>query len=473
MSDQIEIQSVLAQLRARAQDGSAAAGLTLSNGEPVPNAPLPDAATLYYGSDICRDPFTSHRPFLGQIIVKVRSFAKELLLQILERQVRYNFANAKIVMGLRQNVLSVTNSHSEFRNKVHTWFTTLERRQADLAARLEDFDRGQLRVIEALDRIESRLDQSLKAVDETLTESLRSAEIRTGSSIADLKLQLDSFSEVRDEQARIIQQLHEHKRAATDQQRRLNIVLAETRKHLSSPDGDRRLERVASERDHLLDSMYFTFEERFRGTREDIRDRLRFYLPYLENICGNSGTSVQGAAMLDIGCGRGEFLELLRDQGIRARGVDFNRVLVEECRKLDLEVDEGECLAYLRAQKDNAFAAVSAIHVIEHLPFDQAIALLDEILRVLKPEGLLILETPNPNNVLVGSRTFYLDPTHHKPLPPELLQFLVEARGFSNLEVHELHPAPAFQAFAESAFSGRLDELFHGPQDYAVIAHKL
>ncbi len=446
------VQSVLAELRTRARENSAAAaGSAHSNSAPGDNAPLPDAATLYYGSDICRDPFSSHRPFLGKFIIKARNFAKELLLQILERQVRYNFANAKIVMSLRQSALSLAQSHSEFQNKTHAWRTTLERAQTDLATRLEDLTRNQTSIREALDRIESTLNQSVKAMEETFS---------------------DSLTELRGEQTHIVRQLHEHKRTAMDQQRRLNILLTETRKHLPSADSERRLERISAERDHLLDSMYFTLEERFRGTREDIKDRLGFYLPYIENLYANSA-AMEASSVLDIGCGRGEFLEILRDRGIRARGVDFNRVLVGECRSMDLDVQEGEALSFLRAQKDGAFAVVSAVHVIEHLPFDHLIALLDEILRVLKPQGMVILETPNPNNVLVGSGTFYLDPTHQKPLPPDLLQFLVEARGFSNLEVRELHRSPAFDPLPESAFSQRFNELFHGPQDYTVIAYKL
>jgi 2-polyprenyl-3-methyl-5-hydroxy-6-metoxy-1,4-benzoquinol methylase len=177
--------------------------------------------------------------------------------------------------------------------------------------------------------------------------------------------------------------------------------------------------------------------------------------------------------VLDIGCGRGEFLELLRDKEIRAKGVDLNRVCVDECRKMDLDVVEGEALAFLRQQKDGAFSVISAIHVVEHLSFEELIALLDEMLRVLKPQGLAILETPNPNNVLIGSGRFYLDPTHQKPLPPALLQFLVEGRGFCNVQVQELHPFPTFCQLSDSVLAQRFNELFYGPQDYAVIAYRL
>jgi 2-polyprenyl-3-methyl-5-hydroxy-6-metoxy-1,4-benzoquinol methylase len=344
---------------------------------------------------------------------------------------------------------------------------------------------------ESLKAMQGTFNESLKATERTFNESLKATETQTASSINELQSELTSKSsadeiqfrekanatallELQGEQKRILQQLHDHTRMAMDQQRRLSILLAEVRQHLTPMDNTERLGRIASERDHLLDSMYFTLEERFRGTREDIKDRLTVYLPYIESLRA-SVTAMGSMSALDVGCGRGEFLELFRDKGILAKGVDLNRIFVAECRKMDLDVVEGEARFFLRQQRDGSFNAVSAIHVLEHLSFEELIALLDEMLRVLKPQGLVILETPNPNNVLVGSGRFYLDPTHQKPLPPALLQFLVEARGFCNVQVQELHPFPSFSQLPDpdSALAQRFNELFYGPQDYAIIAYKL
>ncbi len=505
MSEHFNIDSILAELRIRARNNSATGSADTDN-EAAHHEPLPDAATLYYGSDICCDPFTSHRPVLGKFIIRLKNFAKELLVQILERQVRYNFANAKLVMALRQNAISLAQSQ----NEIHAWRVELDRAQTDLAAKVEHLTRDQSTIRRALDTIENSLNQSLKALEAGFNESLRASEagineslkaleagfnesltaseIRTTSSIDELKSELRSnssadeirfrekadaavLSELQGEHSRIEQELHEHKRMAVDQQRRLSILLTEVRRQLTSSNSTEPLERIAPEGAHLLDSMYFTLEERFRGTREDIKDRLTVYLPCINALRTNS-TATDSPSVLDIGCGRGEFLELLRDKGIRATGVDLNRVFVDECRKMGLTVVDAEALAFLRQQRDGTFDAISAIHVVEHLRFNDLIALLDEMLRVLKPQGLAILETPNPNNVLVGSGQFYLDPTHKKPLPPALLEFLVEARGFCNVQVQELHPFPTFYKLPESVVAERFNELFYGPQDYAVLAYR-
>ena len=135
--------------------------------------------------------------------------------------------------------------------------------------------------------------------------------------------------------------------------------------------------------------------------------------------------------MLDLGCGRGEWLEVLAENGLAARGLDLNRVAVEECAQAGLDVVHADALEHLRAIKSDTLGAIAAFHVIEHLGFGQLIALLDEIQRVLRPDGAVLLETPNPENLIVGACNFWLDPTHVKPLPPELMQFLCETRGFT------------------------------------------
>jgi 2-polyprenyl-3-methyl-5-hydroxy-6-metoxy-1,4-benzoquinol methylase len=179
--------------------------------------------------------------------------------------------------------------------------------------------------------------------------------------------------------------------------------------------------------------------------------------------------------VLDLGCGRGEWLELLREEGLRARGVDLNRMLVEACRQQGLEVVDGDAIGYLRSLPDASLGVVTAIHLIEHLPFDAFVKLLDETVRVLKPGGVTIFETPNAENVLVGSNTFYLDPTHRNPLPSAVVKFLAEARGLCRLEVMPLHPYPAACRVVETGLEvgKRFNEYFYGPQDYAVMGWKV
>lgn len=182
---------------------------------------------------------------------------------------------------------------------------------------------------------------------------------------------------------------------------------------------------------HALDAFYVTFEDQFRGTRESVKSRVAIYLPTI----WEAGAGALDAPILDIGCGRGEWLELLRENGLKSRGIDLNRVAISRCQALGLDVQEAEAVAYLRSLDDNSLGAITGIHIIEHLPFKQLVSLFDEALRVLKPGGIVIFETPNPENFVVGACNFYLDPTHLNPLPPLFSKCLAELRGFERSEI--------------------------------------
>lgn len=219
-----------------------------------------------------------------------------------------------------------------------------------------------------------------------------------------------------------------------------------------------------------FDAFYAAFENRFRGGSDDIRARVSVYAP----VVRRAGAGTQDAPVLDIGCGRGEWLELLRDEGMHAEGVDLNRVTVDECRARGLRVMEGDGIEYLRTLAANSVGAITAIHVIEHLSFSRMVALLDEALRVLRPGAVAIFETPNPENLLVGACSFYTDPTHLRPLPPESTRFVVEARGYVAVSIQRLHEAPQQNWVSDGAPAVRtlLNRLLYGPQDYAVIGYK-
>lgn len=221
--------------------------------------------------------------------------------------------------------------------------------------------------------------------------------------------------------------------------------------------------------DHRLDEFYVAFEEVFRGSREDIKGRMRPYLDRLM-LCG-AGQS--GKPILDIGCGRGEWLELLKERHLAAYGIDSNLMMVERARSLGLDAREADLIAHLRELPDESRSAVTAFHVVEHLGFGVLIDFLDEALRVLMPGGMLLLETPNPENLRVGANSFYNDPTHRNPIPPEPLRFLVDQRGFAEVEILRLHPFPLEEHLkASNADTRRLNDFLFGPQDYAVIARR-
>lgn len=212
------------------------------------------------------------------------------------------------------------------------------------------------------------------------------------------------------------------------------------------------------------DELYAALEDRFRGSREEIRERFREYLPYLE--------TVRDGLVIDLGSGRGEWLELMSEAGIAARGVEQNRISVEQCRARGFNVVDEDVLVYLRSLPDASLAAVTGFHIIEHFTIEALLTLLDEVVRVLRPGGLALFETPNPENVIVGSNFFYLDPTHHHPLPSELTHFLLETRGLERVEVLNLHPWDAGRVAGEGELAERFNGFFFGPMDYAILGWK-
>jgi O-antigen chain-terminating methyltransferase len=252
------------------------------------------------------------------------------------------------------------------------------------------------------------------------------------------------------------------------QSRRVSILLEELRRHTPA-QGDLPA-AVEAGIEASQDDRYLEFENIFRGPEQGIKKIQEEYIPYLrERALGTEGMPV-----LDIGCGRGEWLEALRDRGLKAQGVDSNTKMLEVCRRKGLSVSHSDALTFLDSAADSSFGAITAFHVVEHLPFSKILAFIDAALRVLRPGGCLIMETPNPENVLVGSYTFYNDPTHVRPLPSGLLRFTVEWRGFVEVELRNLHPYPEAMHFpASSGIIGeRLNRLLYGPQDYAILGRK-
>ncbi len=213
------------------------------------------------------------------------------------------------------------------------------------------------------------------------------------------------------------------------------------------------------------DSFYRAFEDRHRGSRELIKERLRVYLPFINPLKDLDGE----CSVLDLGCGRGEWLELAGEAGFKAHGVDLDEGMLAACRERGLSVETQDAITALRQIQDESLMIVSGFHIAEHISFDALQEIVKETLRALKPAGLLILETPNPENLIVGTSNFYLDPTHQRPLPPLLLSFLPEHAGFSRTKILRLQESPDLS----SASDVHLLQVLGGVSpDYAVIAQK-
>ncbi|WP_250986458.1 class I SAM-dependent methyltransferase [Methanoculleus oceani] len=224
---------------------------------------------------------------------------------------------------------------------------------------------------------------------------------------------------------------------------------------------------------------YIAFEDHFRGSREDIKERQRAFVHYFEG-CSN---------VLDIGCGRGEFLELMREQGIGVRGVDLDETMVEFCRSRDLAVELNDAVLYLEHLEDASLDGVFIDQVVEHLEPGYLVRLLDLCYRKLKSGYYLVAETVNPLS-FVSFANFYIDMTHVRPVHPETLKFLFGAVGFREIEAQFSSPVPdearlrqlpveervneaeRLQADIYNRNIGLLNETIYGAQDYAVVGKK-
>lgn len=272
--------------------------------------------------------------------------------------------------------------------------------------------------------------------------------------------------------ARVREQVGNDQRSLRAMLERLTVFLDVAVRHQANQPN-----RNAEAESRSIDTHYASFEQAFRGEREQIKQRVAHYLDTLATAGIEPGDE---GVILDLGSGRGEWLEVLQERGYRGRGVDLNRGMLKESEARGHDVVEADALDYLRAQDSSSVAAISSLHMVEHIPHSVLLQLLDEALRVLRPGGVLILETPNPENVLVGCCTFYFDPTHRNPLPPQLLQWIVQSRGFDGavidrLSEHRGEPAlrPVSNNVPAAAQINQMIEWFTAPPDYAVVARKL
>jgi SAM-dependent methyltransferase len=211
------------------------------------------------------------------------------------------------------------------------------------------------------------------------------------------------------------------------------------------------------------------FIDLFRGPREEILGRVTEHMPLLR----------EAAPVLDLGCGRGELLEVLRDAGVASRGVDSDPAMVASCRQRGLEVSAEDALDALRGQAPESLGGVAAIHLLEHLPAARWMTIVDTAASALRPGGVLLVECPNPESLRVGGSLFWIDPTHHAPIHPEALAFVVRALGLEVVEVRFLHPFPSEQTLARpgqpeavSTLAKRLEAWLSGPRDFVLLARK-
>ena len=240
----------------------------------------------------------------------------------------------------------------------------------------------------------------------------------------------------------------------------LRLIRQRTEPVVSQPSGTGSAPVAQSQPAPALD--YGRFAERFRGSEEYVRTGQQIYLPY---FAGRRN-------VLDIGCGRGEFLELMRSAGVPARGIDLGAESVALSKHKGLEADEADLFDYLAAQPEGCFDGIFCAQVIEHLPPEQLPQMVRLAASRLEPGGVIAIETPNPECLAIFASHFFIDPTHTRPVPYPLLVFYLEEAGVGGIEVKKLSPAvdsmPALASLPQE-----FREAFFGGLDYAAVGKKL
>lgn len=249
-----------------------------------------------------------------------------------------------------------------------------------------------------------------------------------------------------------------------DQLGRLQASLEE--KQLPTPGLVDRLSET------IEDWSYLRFENRFRGSAEDIRKQ---QIAFLDDF-------PEGGRVLDLGCGRGEFLELLAGKGCRAEGLDLNAEMVAVCREKGLEAEQGDLIERLAARPDASLDGLFSSQVIEHLSPAALRRMIELAYAKLRPDGRLVLETVNPLSVFALVHIYFLDFTHRFPVHPLALQFLLETAGFSGVSVRwgreaegeKLGTVPPVDETAAilNRDIDRLNALLFAPPNYSIIGRK-
>jgi SAM-dependent methyltransferase len=367
---------------------------------PQPSAvPPPDRSQLERLNTLYR--IIDQAPAGAGLKARLASTARRLLGRVLSRQQEFN---AAVVEHINRNMALGLEAHHASANTIEWMAGTIDGYR-DARDEVE-------RHLEALLARERRNDTAVRALA-AQHEELRSALSVVQQAAHNLKREIEKVSAV-------------NSKSQIPNPKSQTEPPTDPRSRIPDPNG------VGSQFDDLDSHKYVGFEDQFRGSPDDIRRRVEDYLPVFENA----------SDVLDVGCGRGEFLELLRDHGVRAQGIDINPAMVEVCRGKRLQAETGDALAYLGGLPDGSLGGLFAAQVVEHLEPRYLMRLLDAAFDKLRPGAPIVLETINPACWFAFFESYIRDLTHVRPVHPDTLKYLLVATGFQRVEVRYRAPYP-------------------------------
>ncbi|MFC1854028.1 class I SAM-dependent methyltransferase, partial [candidate division CSSED10-310 bacterium] len=388
-------------------------------------------------------PFLLQQQQMNAEVVRFGNSVMEVLDSFIYQQRHYNDQMMKLGDGFVKLTMTMQEARNRLKNQWDMAHTTLEESIRSVLHELYSGLSGLNNRINDLNKHLNHLEKDLVGTQENWEKRNRERMMALHTTVLSHKEAIDHF----------LQQLAE-------QQDQIALTVSDFE----------QITQIESQQDAL-------FEEEHRGSSVDIKNRQSIYIPFFEN-CQN---------VIDIGCGRGEFLELLREHDIQGQGAEINAVLVQACRDKKIAVTLAAGHEFLEQQADESVDGIFCAQVIEHVPPPQRLDFLKLAWQKLKAEGYLILETVNPLSVFALTRYYFADPSHHAPVHPDTLQFFAQTAGYTEVQVRFLHPVSEAQILTTiPAKKGHLHELFkainenieklnsflYGYQDYAVIARK-
>lgn len=408
---------------------------------------------------------SSHRKIFGRIVVFIKKIIRKCLRWYVnppfDNQREFNASVTRVCNYFKNHMQEVTESQNKKINECLSIMNEKDNKISELENKLNHIEEfiKKGNIIENQDvenTLEDKQDLTLKK-NEAMTD-LEERLLRVEENVRKLNQETEANQ---DYNLFMRKRLRRIEKGFGDENKSDNYI------------NDNESSKVINKSNSYSDIDYFSFEQLYRGSRQEIKDRQKIYLKYFK---GKQN-------VLDIGCGRGEMLELLKENGIEnSKGIDINNDMVEYCKSKGLNVERADALGYLQNATDNLLDGIIISQVIEHLASDDIIKLIQLSYEKLNKDGILILETINPQCLSVFANSFYLDLSHNKPVHPFTARFMMKSEGFKNIEIlylsKILEEIPNIKSSTIENIDeindaiGRLNNLLYGYQDYAIIGTK-
>jgi len=401
-----------------------------------------------------------------ETLTNTNKFLKQKQEEI-EKSVQSTFSD----VDNRQNSLieNIESTNKEMKN--------LNNRQNDIiknvSKQIKNIDNRQNDIVKSFEMLTNTnklLKQKQGEVEKFVQSTFSNVDNRQNSLVENLSVMNDKISTLFG-QTKEIKDIHSLYEQIAEQNKVIKNIISE---FINTPDKS-EVSNVKTELKNVVnDSLYINYEQLFRGSENVIRKRLTYYINRLKNV-----KTTNKKYILDVGCGRGEFVSLLIKNKFHAKGIDTNSVAVQHAVKKKLPVKKDDLFNVLKKCRNNSLPVISAFHVIEHLDYNDLLSFFQIAFKKLQPKGKLLLETPNMLSLFVAATDFYKDPTHIRPLHPATLQFYLKEIGFAKVEIDFLHPfseSDQLKILKTSSAANnnfiKLNNLIFGARDCAIIAKK-